>query len=384
MNENQCGFTIDNLSDSVKFKMRFDETIPDESPEPCPRPTWREHDYCIWHAPVDGKPAEELQDAIKGEGIVGTPPFDFLYLSNTSLDGVDFSGIVTNHSDFSFSDLTGAIVTPATFRNCNFYHSNLSSKSLFDGNFTGSDFQHADLSDCNLDMTDFCNNNLKNADLSESHCHRTDFSGANLEGAILDNTVITSADFRSSKIFHTSLNGASMTDSAVFGDKVIYEKEDEWGKAISVYHNLTRIHHESGFLESARDYYYREKESQRKKYREGDNSKKWLFSEASRIITGYGDRPWRVIGVAISIILLWSVMYAIMGGVQHNGEQLQINSMWEVIDYIYFSTITFTTLGFGDFQPYGQVARVFAGVQAGLGALMLALLIFVLGRRITW
>jgi hypothetical protein len=50
--------------------------------------------------------------------------------------------------------------------------------------------------------------------------------------------------------------------------------------------------------------------------------------------------------------------------------------------HLYFSTVTLTTLGDGDFQPVGW-ARWIATVESFVGALLMALLTFVLGRRAT-
>lgn len=50
---------------------------------------------------------------------------------------------------------------------------------------------------------------------------------------------------------------------------------------------------------------------------------------------------------------------------------------------LYFSVVTFTTLGYGDIQPSNAATRALAGVESLLGAALIALLVFVLGRRAT-
>lgn len=50
----------------------------------------------------------------------------------------------------------------------------------------------------------------------------------------------------------------------------------------------------------------------------------------------------------------------------------------------YFSAVTFTTLGYGDIQPASGAAQLLATVESFVGALLMALLVFVLGRRTTW
>lgn len=47
---------------------------------------------------------------------------------------------------------------------------------------------------------------------------------------------------------------------------------------------------------------------------------------------------------------------------------------------VYYSTLTYTALGFGDFQPIG-FGRLLIAIETSLGAVMLTLLVFILGRR---
>ena len=51
---------------------------------------------------------------------------------------------------------------------------------------------------------------------------------------------------------------------------------------------------------------------------------------------------------------------------------------------LYFSAVTFTTLGYGDIQPASPVAQALASIESFLGALLMALLVFVLGRQTAW
>ncbi|GAI81392.1 unnamed protein product, partial [marine sediment metagenome] len=50
-------------------------------------------------------------------------------------------------------------------------------------------------------------------------------------------------------------------------------------------------------------------------------------------------------------------------------------------DCIYFSTITFTTLGYGDFRPLEGWGRILAGSEAFIGAFMMALFVYTFARR---
>ena len=51
-----------------------------------------------------------------------------------------------------------------------------------------------------------------------------------------------------------------------------------------------------------------------------------------------------------------------------------------LLESLYFSTLTFTILGMGDYEPMG-VGQIIATVNTTFGAVLIALLLFVLGRR---
>jgi voltage-gated potassium channel Kch len=54
-----------------------------------------------------------------------------------------------------------------------------------------------------------------------------------------------------------------------------------------------------------------------------------------------------------------------------------------LFDALYFSTMTFTTLGYGDFQPATTAGKLLAISETSAGVVLLALLVFVFGRRAT-
>lgn len=112
---------------------------------------------------------------------------------------------------------------------------------------------------------------------------------------------------------------------------------------------------------------------------------KWFRASIARLTLLYGESPWRVIGVAMWVILTSALLYP-LGGFRGspNGPVFAAETIPEYIlilpDSLYFSTLTFTTLGFGDFQPH-EWGRWLATTETALGATLVALLVFVLGRR---
>ena len=96
----------------------------------------------------------------------------------------------------------------------------------------------------------------------------------------------------------------------------------------------------------------------------------------ARVLFGYGERPGRVFLTGLGVIFAWSLLYygsgALTGAVTAGG------TTW--LDCLHFSTVTFTTVGYGDIMPLG-VARLFAGSEAILGTALMALFIVSLARR---
>jgi len=133
------------------------------------------------------------------------------------------------------------------------------------------------------------------------------------------------------------------------------------------------------------------------------NFRKWLSSCFFNIVYGYGERPQNVILLAIFIIILFSIFFSILGinsleMIEMKSPTVQeiFNSNSEIVskgnllnkttnyflDCLYFSGITFTTLGYGDFRPLeGWVSRICAGTEAFIGALMMALFVYTLARK---
>lgn len=54
----------------------------------------------------------------------------------------------------------------------------------------------------------------------------------------------------------------------------------------------------------------------------------------------------------------------------------------ELLWGLYFSIITFTTIGYGDLYPVGAWAKILVGIESLGGAILIALFIFVLGRQV--
>lgn len=122
---------------------------------------------------------------------------------------------------------------------------------------------------------------------------------------------------------------------------------------------------------------------------EFDRRVNWLYEMTS----GYGEKPIRVILTSLSVVVLFTFLYPFWGirqtgdGTARTLSYASASAPAEFLDVIahssYFSSVTFTTLGYGDLHPVG-FSRILSMVQSATGALLIALLIFVFGRSVKW
>ena len=97
-----------------------------------------------------------------------------------------------------------------------------------------------------------------------------------------------------------------------------------------------------------------------------------------RLLFGYGERPVRVLVTSAIIIVLCAFYYSQSGVLEFRDGTVEPGFR----QGLYFSTITFTTLGYGDFYPsaYG-ICRQVAMTEALAGGCLMALFIVCLAKR---
>ena len=100
-----------------------------------------------------------------------------------------------------------------------------------------------------------------------------------------------------------------------------------------------------------------------------------------KFLFGYGERPFRVLAAAFLIIIVCSALYSWQGALMdRNGYIVSKNS---IMDMMYFSATTFTTVGFGDISPapLNSFAKIVAMTEAMTGACLNALFVVCLAKR---
>jgi len=302
----------------------------------CPHEALDGKDICYWHEErTDKNPFEEI----------GTKDLRNLDLVEANLQGAHLMGAHLQGAHLAFSNLQEANLLGANLQRANLWRANLQRAYLI-----GANLQRASLEGANLHGTDL---------------HEAKFDDSSLWRAELDEIVI----------------------GEMFGDKEkdIETKLMEFEEASEIYHNLKNYFRNEGIYERSGNYYYREKVVERKIYKQ-KNKGKYLGSLLLDLLCGYGEKPGRIIISSLSWIFLNSIMYFILGiekGVVEVGLSLQAGFCENAINFLdclYFSFVTFTTLGYGDLHPVA-ITKAFAAVEAFTGAFMLALFVLTMGRK---
>ena len=104
------------------------------------------------------------------------------------------------------------------------------------------------------------------------------------------------------------------------------------------------------------------------------------------LICGYGELPARVIGFSLSIILISALLFYIFGVSGGDGEIVYRagagfkENLLALLTCLYYSVVTFTTLGYGEIVPQGAV-RAVAAVEAFIGAFTIGLFLVVFVKK---
>ena len=124
------------------------------------------------------------------------------------------------------------------------------------------------------------------------------------------------------------------------------------------------------------------------KYRTlSQNNKKWLSvswlsDEFMRISCGYGVKPQRTIVLCAVIILIFAIFNwkgKCIKQKEDHEEDGQKDGDVSISEALYFSMVTFVTLGWGDHRPIG-LCRIYALLEAFVGWILLALFLVTLAN----
>lgn len=222
---------------------------------------------------------------------------------------------------------------------------------------------------------------LTGANLEQAYLHKVKFEDSRLDGVNLEDALLELVDLRrvksmaGARLFYSIFVNVLLPDPDRLGYPCLYESRSEraWHKAEYVYRHFKELYKLQGEHDHSGLFFEREMEMRRKRSR---GYERWTLT-GLWLTCGYGERPERAVAFAISVTLLFAGAYYFLPLVGPEGPIRQ-----NFPAALYFSVVTFATLGYGDIRPEGW-ARGFATVEALIGAFTVALFVFVFCRRMS-
>ncbi|MGR6871048.1 ion channel [Pseudomonas sp. HK3] len=303
-----------------------------------------EKGLCFWHDPDIDKRGQALGDELsqlvhEGHSMEGA------FLAYTNLDGINL--VRHGHSE-GYS---------------------LAYADLF----------HASLRQAHLFKVDLSHASLMKADCREANLHCANLEQTNLLGARFDEAKIENIHW-GEPMYYESLGKKAFAERNRKQAVMYFEQAEE------VSRNLRKVSERQGLFELAG--YFFIKEMTHRRYQMPKFSWPRLVSKAVDTFCGYGEKPARVIMFSLVIIVLFALAYWVLGIADGgNGIGLQADlsieqNLMNLGTSLYFSVVTFTTLGYGDLVPIG-FSRLLAAMEAFTGSFTLALFVVVFVKKMT-
>jgi uncharacterized protein YjbI with pentapeptide repeats len=289
------------------------------------------------------------------------------------LSGYNLKKIILRDSRLEKVNLTKA----------NLSQTNLSGCHLFDSKLQNAELVGADLSNCELTHCDFRGADLAKAAMINSRLWNADLTGANLGEADLSGSDLWNARLLNANLWRTLfVNAKSLTKNNFSAGSSFFDNPriNESGalSAEESYRDLKQYFIVNGRYNDASWASFKEKSMERKILKKKKDPN-YLPSLLMSVLCGYGEKPYRIVLSAILTILLFSFLYFIFNTVESSTISA---SQLSWADYIYYSTITFTTVGYGDFIPKPNgFFRLLAAFEAFTGVFLTGLFIFTLARK---
>lgn len=303
-----------------------------------------EDGYCYWHDRKIDKSGSDVKQRL---------------LDHIQSGGLT-RGVCLKHADLSHIDLVN-------------HH-----------NKSGYDFSYADFYRANLFGA-----HLFNIKLSKASLMKADLKNAKLNCANLKQTNLLGVKWKGSKIENIQI-GKKLSQEVLakkaIKDKNIPQAIDYFEQAEEVYRDLRKHSEQEGIFTLSGDLIQKEltmRRMQMPKY-----SIKRITSKTVDLFCGYGEAPLRIVGISILLIIICAILYTFTGlnyqdtFLAYSSEQSAGENFNFFLSSLYYSVVTFTTLGYGDFTPIG-VSRAIAAIEAFTGSFTIALFVVVFVKKMT-
>lgn len=287
-------------------------------------------------------------------GINDTEVEDSIDLRGINLSGFDFR-VHVKEDDAGFSEEI-AILSNIHLEGSILKHSNFENGKIHNCYFEDADISHSGFNDANLNSCSFQGTN----------CTGIGFHGAKL----------VDCNFTDAVIKDLILSATLADQKTTFGKELKSEKEKSYHLASIECKQIKEMYKNSSLHAQADHYHYKEMVIKRKiipLY----NPLRWLNYIFGDLLCKYGT--------SFTSVLLWSalviVVCAFLLNINHSLLYNNAATDASFLDALYFSIVSFTTLGYGDFHAIGLM-RFVAGVEAFAGVSLMSLFTVIVARKI--
>jgi len=269
-------------------------------------------------------------------------------------------------------NLAGVNLIDADLRDISMFKANLQGSHFLYSNLEGTYLAFADLKHASINSTRLKKADLYNADLRKSNAIYADLREANLQaanlaGAFLDRANLQGAHLLETDLSYTTLTAVNLNDANVTGVKFSRDTLQRNFKGIRVATScgsqaFKSFAQDQDFIEELRNSGWR------------DRLKFWLryiFADCGRSFSRWA--AW-----SLGLATLFGYLYYWMGPHHFQVDRLP----FELSSMIYYSVVTFTTLGFGDIKPATIEGSFWVMIEVIIGYIMLGGLISILANKL--
>lgn len=323
-------------------------------------------------------------------------------LESSDLSGMDLDGV-----NFNYAVLSGANLSSTSMKHTQMIHATLNGANL-----TNAELAHANLTHASLIGANLAFSNLEDAVMPYAHLRKANFSAANLSGvcaedahfhsanlsyASLQKAVLSFSDFRHANLIGADMKGARISSILLDNANVSSVKYDQgillktlkdtrcrlpalWEKRLDLILGTTMRcegNHAAACFGSQRFRLFLQDQDYLEEMMATGWGRFWCFLWWVSADCGRSLLRWATWSVLIA--LMFTVIYWIMGPESFAMSHLQFNFP----NLLYYSIVTFTTLGFGDISPQTTSAAFVVSIEVILGYVMLGGLISIFSGKLS-
>jgi len=305
-------------------------------------------------------------------------------LRYANLQGAHLPKVNSHEADLARADLQNSDLTTANLQQATLTEANLQKAEL-----EGANLQRADLQRANLRMADLRWARLEDANLQTAAMEQANMMGAELEGASLlaanlDEANLEGADLKGAVFESASIAGSNLSYARVEGTSfrgVSWRPKGGGRPDPDLYtsFDVRGLQHSDPLF----DEFVSESESIRRTYEATRRSAmgRFLFRMWG-LTSDYGRGLGRWLFACCLVMGFFAALFSVCDFcVRTPIVSLKHGRTPTPLTHLYFSVVTFSTLGFGDVTPCHWAGELAVMIEVFIGYLMLGWLVSQLGAR---